>query len=338
MKSGVLGRAGGGNFVAKSKYIGRLFIALKPLEVIDILQDDAFRQKKKRVVISCADEITEVINQFSDELIDNYYLPGVQKQGGMLSLMNKLTMKKMGEEAGLKSPGIYKIDDEDIEFPVITKPAISSHGSKGEIKLFENSEELQKYISVVQDEVFVQQYVKKKEEVQFIGCSLRGGEEIIIPGMTRILRSQHNTNTGFLEYGPVDTFYQSTIESCKHFLRNCGYSGLFSMEFLRDINDKIYFLETNFRNDGNAWCVTASGVNLPLIWVLANKSLDYHKEAVKIPRNIVVMPEFQDFKLVLQRKVGLFQWLKDLMKTDAFLDYNKKDPKPFWCFIFEKLL
>ncbi len=315
-----------------------MFIALKPLEVIDILQDDAFRQKKKRVVISCADEITEVINQFSDELIDNYYLPGVQKQGGMLSLMNKLTMKKMGEEAGLKSPRIYKIDDEDIEFPVITKPAISSHGSKGEIKLFENSEELQKYISVMQDEVFVQQYVKKKEEVQFIGCSLRGGEEIIIPGMTRILRSQHNINTGFLEYGPVDTFYQSTIESCKHFLRNCGYSGLFSMEFLRDINDKIYFLETNFRNDGNAWCVTASGVNLPLIWVLANKGLDYQTEMLKTPRKIIVMPEFQDFKLVLQRKIGVCQWLKDVARTDAFLDYNKYDQKPFYYFIIYKLI
>lgn len=31
----------------------------------------------------------------------------------------------------------------------------------------------------------------------------------------------------------------------------------------------MYFLETNFRNDGNAFCVTESGVNLPVVWVKA---------------------------------------------------------------------
>lgn len=329
---------GGGNFVGKSKYISRQCVALKALEVIDILQDDAFRQKVKRVVISCADEITEVINQYSDELKEYYYLPGTPTQGAMLPLMSKLTMIKMGEAVGLKSPKTYSINDKDIEYPVITKPAVSSHGTKNEITLCETPRELHQYMADIQDDVFVQQYVKKKEEVQFIGCSLRGGKEIIIPGMSRILRSQHNTNTGFLEYGPVVPFYYPTVEACKQYLKKCNYSGLFSMEFLRSEDDKVYFLETNFRNDGNAWCVTASGVNLPLIWVYANTGLNYHSETVKMPRNIVAMPEFQDFKLVLQRKVGLFQWLKDLARTDAFLDFNKYDPKPFWYFILHKLI
>lgn len=329
---------GGGNFVGKSKYISRQFVALKALEVIDILEDDALRRKVKRVVISCADEITEVINQYSDELKNDYYLPGTPEQGAMLPLMSKLTMMKMGEDVGLNSPKKYSINDKDIVFPVITKPAISSHGSKNEITLCDTPEKLHQYMAGIQDDVFVQQYIKKKEEVQFIGCSLRGGEEVIIPGMSKIIRSQHNTNTGFLEYGPVDPFYHPTVEACKRYLKLCNYSGLFSMEFLRSEDDKVNFLETNFRNDGNAWCVTASGVNLPLIWVLANMGLNYHTEANKIPRNIVVMPEFQDLKLVLQRKVGLFQWLRDVARTDAFLDFNKYDTKPFWYFILHKII
>ena len=41
-------------------------------------------------------------------------------------------------------------------------------------------------------------------EFQLIGCSLDGGETIIIPGYTRILRQPRNTNTGYLEYSPIE--------------------------------------------------------------------------------------------------------------------------------------
>ena len=187
-----------------------------------------------------------------------------------------------------------------------------------------------------EDEIFAQPFIEKKEEVQFIGCSLRGGDEIIIPGMTHILRSQPNTNTGFLEYGPIDPFYAETVERSKQYIKDCGYSGLFSIEFIRSKDDKVYFLEINFRNDGNAWCVTAAGVNLPVIWVKANSGVDYKDEIHEV-KNITVMPEFQDLKLVLQRKVGLGQWLKDWRRTDAFLDWNRNDMKPFFRFILNKL-
>lgn len=98
----------------------------------------------------------------------------------------------------------------------------------------------------------------------------------------------------------------------------------------------MYFLETNFRNDGNAFCVTESGVNLPVMWVKACLNEDYHKELNK-PKHIIVMPEFQDFKLVLQRRLTLGRWLKDLHRTDAFLEYTKDDKRPFFQFIIDKL-
>ena len=36
--------------------------------------------------------------------------------------------------------------------------------------------------------------------------------------------------------------------------------------FVRDNEGNDYFLEINMRNDGNAYCVTSAGVNLPYIW------------------------------------------------------------------------
>lgn len=172
--------------------------------------------------------------------------------------------------------------------------------------------------------------------MQFIGCSLNGGEEVVIPGMTRILRSQPNTNTGFLEYGPIDSFYEETVTKSKRFIKECEYSGLFSIEFIRSKDDHVYFLEINFRNDGNAWCVTAAGVNLPVIWVKACEGENYSEELSEV-RKITIMPEFQDFKLVLQHKVSLWQWLRDVRRTDSFLDWNRKDKRPFFRYLLNKL-
>ena len=184
--------------------------------------------------------------------------------------------------------------------------------------------------------MFAQAYIDKKEEVQLIGCSLRGGEEVIIPGMSKIIRSQPNTNTGFLEYGPLDPIYYDIAEKAKLYIRDCQYSGLFSFEIMRGTDDKIWFLEINFRNDGNAWCVTKSGINLPAIWVKACLGEEYESELHE-PARILMMPEFQDIKLVLQRKVPLSQWLKDWKKTDYFMEYDRRDKRPFFKYFHFKI-
>ena len=71
------------------------------------------------------------------------------------------------------------------------------------------------------------------------------------------------------------------------------------MEFLRGKDGKDYFMEINFRNDGNSICVTASGMNLPYIWYLYNSGLSYEKElCYETMHGVIVMPEFDDFVIV----------------------------------------
>ena len=54
------------------------------------------------------------------------------------------------------------------------------------------------------------------------------------------------------------------------------------------------------------------------------------------------MPEFDDFKLLLKRRVSLITWLKDYKRTTTFMEYCDKDPKPYYVrkkqFIKELLL
>ena len=325
------------NYIASSKYVS-IHHAIANISELSQFLEQRTGIGQKEIIISCADAVTEELNLHIDILSNRYIIPGVAKKGIMQSLMDKTTMIKMAAERGIYAPSIWQIPEDysKISYPCITKSFLSSHGGKADIVICRSKEELDSFLKGTEDRLFVQEYIDKKEEVQFIGCSLNEGRNIIIPGMTKILRSQSNTNTGFLKYGPIDPFYNEIVQKSKKYIRDCEYSGLFSIEFIRGKDDKVYFLETNFRNDGNAYCVTASGINLPEIWVKYNLGEKLTFDLLK-PKQIVVMPEFQDFKLVLQRKLSLQQWWKDFKRTDAFLEYAKDDKRPFFQFIINKI-
>lgn len=329
--------AGKADYVSKSKYITQY----KPLNTIEQVYYYLMERPKsveKEIVISCADAVTEHLNLHVENLGARYVLPGVSQQGRMVDLMDKTTMIRMAEKREIYAPPVWNlpVDEDKVTFPCITKCYISSHGGKSDIMILHSKKDLNSYLQNTEGELFAQAYINKKEEVQLIGCSLRGGEEVIIPGMSKIIRSQPNTNTGFLEYGPLDPFYYDITEKAKLYIRDCQYSGLFSFEIMRGKDDKIWFLEINFRNDGNAWCVTKSGINLPAIWVKACLGEDYQTE-IHDPKDILMMPELQDFKLVLQRKVSFLQWFNDWKRTDFFMEYDKNDKKPFFFALLNKL-
>ncbi len=327
------------HYISSSKYVSTHHCLRDLKELAAYL---LFRERKvgtkKEIIISCADAVTEQLNIHYNRLSKRYILPGVDVEGKMVELMDKTIMMKMVAERGVSSPKVWSLPEEfnKVIFPCITKTYISSHGGKSDIVICKTCEQLNSFLDGNTDEVFVQDYIVKKEEVQFIGCAVYGSDDIIIPGMSKVLRSQPNTNTGFLEYGPIDPVYDKTVENAKQYIHDCNYHGLFSFEVIRDHDDKIWFLEINFRNDGNAWCTTKAGINLPVIWVKSCLGEDWHDE-VHTPRQILMMPEFQDIKLVLQRKVSLFRWLKDWKRTDFFMEYDKRDPKPFWQYIFDKI-
>ena len=50
------------------------------------------------------------------------------------------------------------------------------------------------------------------------------------------------------------------------------------------------------------------------------------------------MPEFDDFVNVLKHKISLLQWIKDIHRTDCFMEYDKRDTKPFYHGLQQQLL
>ena len=328
-------------YIGYSKYIERKWIVDNNEEVINVLFEEGRSLRNKAVLIACSDSLSSLVDENSQKLSEYYYIPGAS--GTLTPIMNKSTMSLLAERIGFTVPKFVSTTSDaevpNLPLPWIIKPLVSKNGQKTDIQRIYTEEEWEEYKKAGHThEIQVQKLIKKDYEYQLIGVSLKSGEDVIIPGVSVVLRPAINTNTGFLRYEPLDDSYTEVLILCKKFLKEVGYSGLFSMEFLRGIDGKDYFMEINFRNDGNAICVTASGVNLPYIWYLYNTGQDYRDYlSTTHVRPVYVMPEMSDLSYIKQGKLSVLSWIKDICKTDCFMEFSKKDPMPFVHLIVQKI-
>lgn len=333
------------DFVSRSKYV-------KKKNIIKIESDESLpatllkigkESSTKPIVICSSDTSISIIDQNFDELSKYLVLPNAKnKQGEINRLMSKEVQSQIANECGFDIPESIRSTDVKAfkrwsTFPCIVKPAESINGSKSDIKICHTSDELNIAMQEFKDKEFqLQQFIDKSAEFQLIGCSLDHGEKCLIPGYTSIIRQPDNTNTGYLLYKGMDEFLSKEFLNKAHqFLKSIGYEGLFSLEFLRDKNGKDFFMEINMRNDGNAFCVTMSGINLPNLWVRHGVSnIEAAEKAVVRPTHF--MPEFDDLRVAMHKKVSVFTWLKQCIKSESHAVFFAKDPSPFFYRLFSE--
>lgn len=340
------------SFILKSKYINKGYIFSSNQNCLEYILKEFSTKQPKPIIIATSDTATSLIDANYDDLIKHFYIPNGGRCGALEQLMSKKVISNLASQIGFIIPTTWTISDcshhNEIDFPCIVKPIRSIIGSKSDITVLKNKAQMQQYFREKNASNFIiQKYIEKEYEFQLIGCSLDSGRTILMPGYTRIIRSSFGTNTGYLKYYLSNNFENQlgiSIKKCTELIKACEYTGLFSMEFIRSKDNISYFLEVNFRNDANAYSVTAAGINLPYILVsyfAGTLDLKYyqfnHRNKV-----IFVMPEFVDIMQVVYRKISIFKWIFDAMKTDCFIYFHRYDPMPFvfyfYYYIFRKAI
>lgn len=332
------------NFVCKSKYVRKenVYKVQNEEDIVDKVFNIAKAQEEKSVVICCGDSFIGVIDDAYDLLSPYCILPTTNEQGRITYFLDKEKQCKLAEASGLKTPLHFLLNDRemydltDFPYPCIVKPTNSIVGKKGDIVICSTKEKLEDYLSNMKlHSLRIEEYITKTMEFQLIGCSLE--QKIIIPGYTTIIRQPKNTNTGYLKYLPIQNGVVSAmlIEKVERFIREIGYKGLFSVEFIRDASGNDYFLEINMRNDGNAYCVQSAGVNLPNIWYrYAANPIAEIEEPMSFVHPIYWMPEFNDAYNIFN--VGVLQWMKECFTADAHSIFDKCDLVPFLYAFYSK--
>lgn len=331
------------SFVLKSRYIRKGFICPTPESAIQKILDLTANEQEKAVVIACSDNASLLINQYFDILTSFCYLPTIPNQDEMGKWMDKEQMDKVAVNVGLDVPQTLIIVKgspipSDIDYPVVTKSLTSVGLGKAEFTICANEEELKVFVETQMrsGRIQVQKYIEKEYEFQFIGCSFHEGKDVIIPGRTYIENATHFNNLTFLKYQERKVIEgTTTLLKTESFIEQTGYSGLFSVEYMHGKDGKDYFLEMNFRNDGNAFVVTQAGANLPYLWYLSCIGEDYRSyyDEDKVTA-ACFLPEDSFFLSMLSGNISYKEWRMKMKEATCFASYFKGDTKPFWSLIW----
>lgn len=286
-----------------------------------------------RVIIPACDDAARFLDRHRNEL--SGFLFENAECFTIEDLVDKQLQVNIAQKSGLKVPLSVVIDSKtdlesvNITYPCIFKPLVSSNGSKTDITICHDKGE---FMSKAKDvlshtsQLMLQQYINKDVDYVVCGCSLRDGNCVIPTIISKIQLYPAKVGLGTVYY--MEPLYNdSIIAGINSFMKTVGYEGLFSVEFARNINDgEMYFIETNFRNDGVTPCLTHSGINLPYIHFCDLIGVD--SPAFSVPDKYSMICEIRHLQSMIHGDISVFKWIKDIVNADCFMTYYKNDKHP----------
>lgn len=321
--------------VASSNFVDQVYTAATPQACINLLRD-VFKGVEAVIIATC-DAAAIALEQNRASIGDNFRFEYTEGSWSIEELCEKDRQVNLAQEAGFKVPWSSKpieclVDvPDDVPFPCITKSLVSCKGSKNDLIIVRNREELMqilKTLLVHTPKILLQQYIERDYEISILGCGLKGGD-CLIPCVENKL-TLFPKNVGLECVAEIQPLEDSSVsQSIRNFIKKTGYVGLFSIEMMHcKTDDKFYFTEINLRNDGANSFVYKYGVNLPLNHIenLYDKPLTQFST---FHPGYYIWEMHHTLSLV-HRQLGLRQWYKEFRKSKGFLTYFSDDKIPFF--------
>lgn len=330
-----------GHYLFKSKYvsIGRQFRTAE--EVLDFLINAYPTYEEKPILLTLPDPPAYLVDMHHKELSKKFVLQTAGESGRICYWMDKRNISQLAKKHGFIIPWCIDISKDtkipfDLDYPVFTKSTTSYDGGKDDEHICQNREELVKaQKQMLSDKLLVMKFIEKKKEINYFGLSIKGN----------IYIDYHDERDRF----PKDGLgYYNTFYLCQHndiynriieMMKETGYEGLFDVEFLLGKDNVLYFVEVNFRVDGEMYKLS-KGVNLPAEWCrLSTMNKDLLPNQLKTKsKKFTGIFEYQDFKaMVLKKQMNPFTWFWQFITADKYSLINYKDPKPFFFWIWDLL-
>ncbi|MCI9078411.1 MAG: ATP-grasp domain-containing protein [Lachnospiraceae bacterium] len=326
-----------------SKYVKKIYKFNSIKNAFKYLVEKYSNEPYKPFIYNGSDETTLILDKHYNYLKDKFYF--CNGKGFIEKYLQKYDITLLAKECGFRIPKEeFKKKGElpnDLEYPVITKASTSSKGGDWKADSFicnSKSELIEAYKKIKSKNVLVQEFIKKKNEYCIDGISINGGEEIYLPYAAQYFRFSDKSYGAYMYFERVKN--NKLINKIQNIIKGSKYSGIFCIEFLIGNDNKLYFLEVNFRNSGWSYAFTYGGFNLPYMW--AKSTIDGHitmDDIILTDKHFTAMSEFEDYNLVVnEQQQGFRKWFKDFIRADCKFFYNKKDPLPFWNVVIKKVI
>lgn len=284
-------------------------------------------------LITCDDKTTGYLDDRYDELKVKFLFFNAGESGRIQKYMDKNIILQLAKKHGLKILDTRVVNKgeipEDLEYPIITKSISPNVGGwKSDVHICNSADELTKAFEKIEaPQVLIQKYIEKKNEYCLDGFCTKNG-------MFHAIASKYNyLIPGY--YSPYMTLSELEDEEMKKSLegmmKEIGFEGIYSIEFLIDQEDNYYFSEINFRNSTWSYAATKAGMPLPVLWAEAMLSGRIDNSKYKsIQEGFTAMVEPVDYaKRVETGKISLADWLIDFKEANCGFYYSAEDPEPF---------
>lgn len=325
-----------------SKYVRKLHIVNSLEEGYTLLLSEYGNEDFKPFVYSSSDDMESYLDMHYDELIAHFYFFNAGEQGRISKYMEKSEIVKLAVECGFQIPKTEEVVvgelPKTLKYPIITKSVISTlYNWKSNVHICQTEEELlDAYKTIRGERIILQEYIKKVNELAIDAVCTNHGNHVYIPIQVSYNRIYEDAYGNFLHCQRIKEGeeFQKKIETI---FKKIGYSGVFEIEFLRDKDDNLYFLEINFRNSTWSYANTYVGVNLPVIWAMSELKGNLDLSSVTYDgRTFDAIVELDDLASVTKGQISFLRWMRDVIRTDCHFYSNKKDPNPGYYAYFHK--
>ncbi len=328
-------------FLHKSKYIGKLHVCKTLDEGLDLIISEYGNETLKPFIYNGGEDPGMLLDNKYDEIKDKFFF--FNGQGTIAKSMMKYENCLMANRCGINIPKEEFLErgvlPTTLRYPVMTKAATSACGGNWKDDSFichTQDELIEAYLKIKSERVLVQEFIVKENELCLDGISINGGESIFIPYGCSYYRFTSESYGNYMYFFPFKD--SDLLKKIHDLIKLSKYSGVFCIEFLKDKDGDLYFLEVNYRNSGWSYAFTKGGFNLPFRWAVSTLDNELYTSDFDVLKEFNAINDFSDFKDVLKTKnFNIITWIKQYITADCHYYYNKDDPKPFWHFMMHKL-
>ncbi|MED3570924.1 carboxylate--amine ligase [Cytobacillus praedii] len=341
--------AGADTYGAESKYCSERLIAphykKETKAFVEFLIEYASKQNEKPVLIPCHDSYVEVIDEYLDELRENYLIPQTKK-GLYSQVMNKEALHALAVEKGMLVPETVRVNEENffekidsiIKYPCIVKPTDSpTFVATFRRKIFKvhNKEELEEALAKSEKaglEVIVQRIIPGFDDHMYTFDAYLNQDAKVTHWVTCQKHRQYPINFGASVY-TEQKYVPELYEIGAKFLEEIGYKGFAEIEFKKDAETgKYYLIEINARITNLNNLLYKVGINFPYITYRELTGSPLPPKAVKEDKNRVFWYAYEDM-LAIKGYIRTGQLtrgevFKSLFKKKAYAIWDWQDPKP----------
>ena len=319
----------------KSKYISKLHKVDSIQEGYELLMREYGHEVVKPFLVFSDDKTVGFFDERYNEWKDKFISYNAGEQGRINKFIDKFEIQQCAKRHGfnvLESYIIHKGGEipMDLWYPVITKDISPNVGNwKADVFVCQNEEELVGVMErVASDELMVQHYVDKQNEMALEGYTINHGKEMqIVTQMTW----KYLIPAYYSPYHDVCMFTDKEMEKkLLSMFGEIGFEGVFEVEFLIDKDGTYYFMETNFR--ASAWNSTGMFAGMPLdyLWCKGMEQGFIDPADRKEFEPFTSMSEVIDYaKRVEGGMISEPEWWRDFREAKCTFIYNKDDIAPF---------